>query len=58
MKSQLVNTPVESLVGNPNNRKGSASNTYNGEPGLPQRTSSPNAVPEVTRDSEGLPKKS
>ncbi len=38
--------------------KGDAAGTYNGEPGLPERTHSPNAVPEKTRDEAApLPSK-
>lgn len=47
---KLVNTPIEQLVGNPDNRRGSTEGSYDGLPGLPQRTSSPNAQPERTMD--------
>lgn len=54
----LVNTPVENLMGNPSDYK-QASGVWDGELNMPQRTSSPNAVPELTRDTEaGLTKKS
>lgn len=56
--SSLVQTPVDELMGNPSDHQ-QASGQWNGEPNMPQRTSSPNAVPELTRDTEaGLTKKS
>lgn len=56
--SSLVSTPVDELCGNPSDYK-QASGEWNGEPNMPKRTDSPNAVPELTRDTEaGLTKKS
>lgn len=56
--SSLTTGPVDELMGNPSDYK-QASGVWDGEPNMPQRTSSPNAVPELTRDTEaGLTKKS
>ena len=52
--SDLIDTPMENVKQNPS-KKASGPATYNGEPGLPQRTHSPNAVDEVTYDRSGLP---
>lgn len=57
MSKKLVETPVKDLVGNPNKHTGSDVSKYDGEPGLPARTSSKNAVPEVTYDGAGAKKK-
>lgn len=54
--SSLIHTPVEELVGDPKDRKPGAG-VWNGEPGLPSRTPSPNALPEKTFDeTPGLKK--
>lgn len=56
--SSLIHSPVDDLVGNPKERQPGAG-TWNGEPGLPGRTPSPNAVAEKTYDeTPGLSKKS
>jgi hypothetical protein len=55
--SSLVRTPVDSLCGDPKDRRGGPG-VYDGVSGLPQRTSSPNAVPEKLQDTAGgLPAK-
>ena len=51
MSNKLVETPVQ---GSPSSSpKPSGKVATNGIPGLPPRTSSPSAVPEVTYDQNG-----
>ena len=46
---KLVSTPIQDLVGDPKNLQ-PGKGIWNGEPGFPGRTSSPNAVPEKIRE--------
>ncbi len=56
--SSLIHTPMDDIVGNPKEHRGGPG-VYDGEPGLPGRTPSPNAVPEKTYDeTPGLSPKS
>ena len=48
--SEFCKSPVDPIASPPSGYKGSTSSKYDGEEGLQQRTSSPNAVPEVSRD--------
>lgn len=54
---KLIKTPVEYLCGDPEaHEHEKAEGKFNGEPGLPQRTGSKEALPELTRDeAKGLP---
>lgn len=47
----FIVTPQQSIATPPKGNKGGPG-TYNGEPNLPKRTSSPNAVPEKVRDAQ------
>ena len=57
VNSKLIETPATELCGDPTDRE-VKQGIADGEPGLPGRTPSPNAVPERIRDtSGGLPAK-
>ena len=47
---EFCKSPVEMVATPPSGYKGSTASKYDGEAGLQQRTPSPNAVPEVSRD--------
>lgn len=49
--NKLLETPMENVNQKPSTRGGAG--VYNSEPGLPQRTPSPNAVDEKLYDGEG-----
>lgn len=57
MAKELVSTPVEGHKSPKEPYRGSGESTYNGEPGLPERTGGA-GVPEVTYDraAGSLPK--
>jgi len=49
--SEFCKSPMEMVATPPSSYKGSTASKYDGSEGLqPGRTSSPNAVPEVSRD--------
>lgn len=50
-KAGPIATPVDMVATPPSKKKG-GSGSYDGEPGYPGRTSSPNAVPEKTREKK------
>ena len=51
MSNKILETPVENVDQNHSHKGGPG--TYDGEPSMPARTPSPNAVPEKTFDHEG-----
>jgi hypothetical protein len=48
--SEFCKSPMDMVAKPTSGYKGSTASKYDGEEGLQQRTSSPNAVPEVSRD--------
>lgn len=48
--SEFCTSPMKPIASPPAGYKGTTASKYDGEEGLQQRTSSPNAVPEVSRD--------
>lgn len=51
MSKKLLETPVEGKI--ETGTRGDSAATYNGEPGLPQRSSSKDGVDEVTYNNFG-----
>lgn len=54
--SKLLDTPMSDKMRGPVKDSAPSGTEKNGEPGLPKRTSSPNALDEVTRNA-GTPKR-